>query len=102
MEEYEAIANELDKASGCHLWKLDVKSSCYDWRRVAIWTKALREYRLAGRIVRLCETIATMQHLKFGRVFSEECYSRCHWGTKVAIESFLQELHRSVVRHYLD
>lgn len=92
VQEYEAIARELDRVTGCETWKEDPRSSCYDWRRVKAWTKALRQYRGSGKIHKLCESISTMQHLKWARIFSEECFSHSHWGTKYAIEDFVHEL----------
>lgn len=94
--EYEAIARQLDIAAGCESWKRDPQSNCYDWRRVILWTKALRAYRVSAKIHRLCDTLISIQNLKFGRIFTEEPYSYCHWGTKDAIETFLIEIQLSM------
>eukprot|EP01054_Gregarina_sp_Poly1_P004490 Gregarina_sp_Poly_1__4489@NODE_2411_length_2168_cov_158_615421_g54_i2_p1_GENE_NODE_2411_length_2168_cov_158_615421_g54_i2NODE_2411_length_2168_cov_158_615421_g54_i2_p1_ORF_typecomplete_len433_score34_79DUF3336/PF11815_8/1_8e26Patatin/PF01734_22/1_2e03Patatin/PF01734_22/5e15HRG/PF16954_5/7_9HRG/PF16954_5/6e02_NODE_2411_length_2168_cov_158_615421_g54_i23101608 len=96
IEEYEAIAKQLDRATGCEVWKNESRSGSYDHKRVALWTRALRKFRLEGNIHRLCDVLAQAQHLKFGHVFTEEVFSHCHWGTKYAIEEFFTELRSSL------
>eukprot|EP01055_Gregarina_sp_Pseudo9_P004162 Gregarina_sp_Pseudo_9__4161@NODE_430_length_2848_cov_16_521538_g406_i0_p1_GENE_NODE_430_length_2848_cov_16_521538_g406_i0NODE_430_length_2848_cov_16_521538_g406_i0_p1_ORF_typecomplete_len844_score139_07DUF3336/PF11815_8/6_2e26Patatin/PF01734_22/4_5e25_NODE_430_length_2848_cov_16_521538_g406_i0942625 len=96
IEEYEAIARQLDKATGCEAWKAEGRSASYDHKRVAIWTRALRKFRSEGNIHRLCDVLSQAQNLKFGHVFTEEVFSHCHWGTKYAIEDFFAEIRSSL------
>lgn len=96
IEEYEAIAKQLDKATGCEAWKREARSVSYDHKRVAHWTKSLRKFRLEGNIHRLCDVLSQAQSLKFGHVFTEEVFSHCHWGTKYAIEDFFSEMRSSL------
>ena len=94
--QYRHACEAYDEAAGSEKWKLNDKSTEYDYKLVQKRLKRIKEARLRQDVQGLMSILHEGIHGNMGNIANPSLYQQTKTGTKVLIEQFLNELFQSL------
>lgn len=86
------LAQELDRLEGNDAWREEPTSPHYDHELIAEHLQLMRRYRVDGNLPALRRLIEESLHRNLGDLSNPLLYEYSHYGTKLLIESYLDEV----------
>ncbi|WAQ90145.1 hypothetical protein PtA15_12A131 [Puccinia triticina] len=96
-EEWKAAALELDGLLGFEHWKRSSSNAYYDSASVRKVVTSLERLRAAGDAEALMAVLEVCLRANFAGIESIRLYSQTHLGTKTLIETYVDEVEKSLV-----
>ncbi|MGB1556975.1 MAG: patatin-like phospholipase family protein, partial [Oceanococcaceae bacterium] len=87
-----ALGAELDELDGRAEWRYEDASSEYDYRLVRARVDELRRLREDNRVRELVFVLHEGLHGNLGNIANPKLYGHCRSGTKILLESYLNEV----------
>ncbi|PWN43699.1 patatin-domain-containing protein [Ceraceosorus guamensis] len=95
-EEWTTTAKEMDEFGGFGEWRYEDASGLYDWRLVKKVTASLKAFRERDDAENLLGVLDLCIRNNFAGIENFRLYSETYFGTKFAIEAYLQEAERGL------